>query len=141
MATFDLTTREGLRDPCGAAERKLAQNPRVETIAKFLQEVDEASDEERQSEAFQRRVWDRSPLYDLEPNATDGDLTKHLADAEFPRWFHELVVRHLPVDAQQRAERLDDRIGDAMALGSRGVLGQRIDTLVLYPKNSTCPKS
>ena len=87
---------------------------RVKTIATFLQEVNGASDEERQSEAFQRRVWERSPLYDLGPKAADGDLTKHLPDAEFRRWFHELVVRPLPKDPQRRAERLDDHIGETM---------------------------
>ena len=69
MATFDLRTPKGLRDACREADRKLAQDPqyveRVETTAKFLQELHEASGEERQSETFLRRVWDDNPLFEL----------------------------------------------------------------------------
>jgi hypothetical protein len=53
MATFDMTTTEGLRNACEEAERRLEQIPgNVERIAKFLQEVAATSAEERQSETF-----------------------------------------------------------------------------------------
>ena len=109
MATFDLRTPKGLRDACREAERKLAQDPqyveRVETTAKFLQELDEASGEERQSKTFLRRVWDDNPLFGL--GHGDYDVSAALADSDFRRGFHDLTAGHLPSSAHERAVRLD----------------------------------
>ena len=112
MATFDMTTTEGLRDSCREAERRLDRDPeKVARNARFLQEVQESSAEERESEAFLRRVWDENPLYDLD-RRTDTDVTAVLADPEFRRWFRELTDGPLPEDPQARAERLDAHIAE-----------------------------
>ena len=112
MATFDMTTTEGLRDSCREAERRLDRDPeKVARNARFLQEVQESSAEERESEAFLRRVWDENPLYDLD-RRTDTNVTAVLADPEFRRWFRELTDGPLPEDPQARAERLDAHIAE-----------------------------
>ena len=67
MATFDLRTTEGLREACREAERRLKESPelveKIEEIAGFLQEVQETTAEDRESEAFQRRIWEQNPLF------------------------------------------------------------------------------
>ena len=82
---------------------------RVAEIAGFLQKVQRAGTAERESEAFQRRVWDDNPLYSLEESA-DLDITVFLADPKFRRWFRELIERPLPRDKQDRANLMDAHI-------------------------------
>lgn len=82
MATYDVTTKEGLRNACEEAVRRLEQIPDdVERIAKFLQEVNEASAEDRQGETFVRRVWDENPLFDL--GNGDYDVSAAFSDSDF----------------------------------------------------------
>ena len=115
MATSDhLTTTEGLRAACEEAERHLDGSPemveKITEIAEFLQEVQEATPKKRESEAFQRRIWDDSPLYPLEKHV-DMNLTEFLTDPGFRHWFCELIREPLPEDGQERAERLDALMG------------------------------
>ncbi len=111
MATSGLMTAEELRAACEEAERHLDGSPerveKIAEIAEFLQEVQEATAEKRESEAFQRRVWDDSPLYPL-PKKVDRDLIKFLNDPKFRHQFCELIRAPLPEDRQKRFERLDD---------------------------------
>ena len=120
MATVDVTTAEGRRNACDEAERRLEQNPGdVERIAKFLQEVSEASAEDRQSETFARRVWDENPLFDL--GHGDYDVSAAFADSDFRRDFHELTAKHLPTAPSERAVRLDEVLRDTLDLVLRFV--------------------
>ncbi len=136
MATFDLRTPIGLRDACREAERRLAQDPgdveRVETTAKFLQEVHGAPAEERQSETFLRRVWDESPLFDI--GHGDFDVSAALADSDFRRRFHALTTEHLPTALGERAGRLDEVLNTALDLVQRFVApdrgGRRLKPLI-----------
>ena len=118
MATFDLRTPKGLRDACREAERKLAQDAqyveRVETTARFLQELHEVTGEERQSETFLRRVWDDNPLFDL--GHGDYDVSAAFADSDFRREFHELTTGHLPIATDERAVRLDEVLNATVEL-------------------------
>ena len=129
MATFDMATTEGLRVACREAERKLAQDPqyveRVEATAKFLQEVHEASDEEQQSEAFLRRVWDESPLFDL--GGGDLNVSAALVDSDFRREFHSLTTEHLPTSPGERAVRLDEVLNTTLDIVQRFVAPDRSD--------------
>ncbi len=115
MATHDVTTAEGLQNACAEAKRRLELNPGdVERIASFLQEVNEVSSEDRQSETFVRRVWDESPLFDL--GHGDYDVSAAFADSDFRRRFHELTARHLPTAPSERAVRLDEVLRDTLDL-------------------------
>ena len=109
---IELRTEAGLGAACEEADRRLGTPElvaRVAEIAGFLQKVRRAGTEERESEAFQRLVWDDNPLYSLEESA-DLDITVFLADREFRRWFRELIERPLPKAKQDRANRLDAHI-------------------------------
>lgn len=115
MATFDLTiTEEELRDACREAERRLdGSREKVEKIAKmarFLQEVQGAAPEERESEEFQRRIWIEDTLYSLDSSSNEGEPPpEFLADPESRRWFCERI-QGPPDDPQVRARWLDERM-------------------------------
>ena len=81
MAQFDMTTIDGLRTACQEAERRLDQEPRVARIAGFLQEVQNATADERESEAFLHRIFEDS--HHLYPVPNKMDVQAALADPEF----------------------------------------------------------
>ena len=113
MAQFDMTTIDGLRTACQEAERRLDQDPKVATIARFLKEVDDATADERESEAFLRRIFEESPLYALSTGSKKMDVTTALSDPEFRRWFRELTDGPSPDDPQEKAAWLDERMNQA----------------------------
>ena len=109
---IELRTRRGLGAACEEADRRLGTPEmvaRVAEIAGFLQKVQRAGTAERESEAFQRLVWDENPLYRLSASA-DLDIAVFLADPKFRRWFRDLIERPLPTDKQDRANRMDAHI-------------------------------
>ena len=110
MATFDLRTTEGLREACREAERRLKESPelveKIEEIAGFLQEVQETTAEDRESEAFQRRIWEQNPLYDLQ-NTYPLSV---LADPEFRRFFRERTDGPVPDAPREKVGWLDERM-------------------------------
>ena len=109
MATVDLTTKEGLREACREAERRLDESPeKVAEIARFLQEVREATAEEWESEEFHERIWEENPLYTLDHARVPP--SESLTDPEFRRWFRERATGPYPDAPQERAGLLDDRI-------------------------------
>ena len=118
MATFDPSTPSGLRGACREAERRLVEDPeyveRVETAARFLRAVHEASDEERQSERFLHRIWDDNPLGDV--GQSNYKLSKALSDDAFRQQFHELISDPLPDTSSERARRLDAMFAAALTL-------------------------
>ena len=115
MATFDMTTTEGLRIACHEAEASFAQEPdNVERMASFLQEVHETPVEERQSETFLRRVWDDNPLGGV--GNGDYDVRAALSDDSFRRDFHGLTNSSLPGTPAERATRLDGIIAETLNL-------------------------
>jgi len=127
MATFDLSSPGGLRDACREAERRLVEDSeyvdRVETTAKFLREVHEASDEERQSDVFLHLIWDDNPLGDV--GQGDYDLSKALSDDGFRQQFHDLISDPLPDTSSERARRLDEVFARTLTLVQRIVLPKR----------------
>ncbi len=109
MTTFDMTTADGLRDACREAERRLDEQ--AETIARhaeFLQTVHGAAVEDRETERFQRLVWEENPL----DNADRGDLdvSAALADGDFRRRFHERIRGSLPEGRSGRTDWLDQAL-------------------------------
>ena len=113
MAKFDLKTTEGLRDACREAERRLDESPEmVEKIAEFLQKVQEATADERASEAFLRLIWEQNPLYDfhLLPHLRPG-LDAALTDPKFRGWFRD-ITDGPPEDVQEKATWLDERMDE-----------------------------
>ena len=118
MATFDSSTPSGLRCACREAERRLVEGPeyvgRVEIAARFLREVHEASDEDRQSEVFLHRIWQDNPLGDV--GHGDYDLSEALSDNGFRRQFHELISAPLPDTSSERSRRLDAVFAQALTL-------------------------
>lgn len=106
MATFDLKKTEGLRGACREAERRLDESPemveKIAKIAEFLQKVQEATADERASEAFLRLIWEQNPLYDfyLATHLRPGPDAA-LIDPEFRGWFLE-ITDGPPEDVQGR---------------------------------------
>ena len=136
---------EELRAACEEAERHLDGSPemveKIAGIAKFLQGVQEATPEERESEAFQRRVWDDSPLYSLSKDA-DRDLTEFLIDPEFRHWFCELIRTPLPEDRQERAERLHGLMQETYGrLGARPLAKTTRAFAAFFPHDFTAVSS
>ena len=113
MAQYDMTTIDGLRTACEKGERRLDQDPRVARIAGFLQEVQNATPDERESEAFLHRIFEDSPLYPV-PNKMDVQAA--LADPEFRRQFRELTDGPPPKNAGERAVWLEKRRTSAKKL-------------------------
>ena len=117
MATFDLKKTEGLRDACREAERRLDESPemveKIAKIAEFLQKVQEATADERASEAFLRLIWEhnQNPLYyfHLQPSLIPG-RDAALTDPEFREWFRDLTDGPAPEDAQEKVTWLDERM-------------------------------
>ena len=114
MATFDLKKTEGLRGACREAERRLDESPemveKIAKIAEFLQKVQEATADERASEAFLRLIWEQNPLYDfhLQPSLIPG-RDAALTDPEFRGWFRD-ITDGPPEDVQGKATWLDERM-------------------------------
>ncbi len=110
MATFDIRSKEGLREACREAERRLNSSPelvkKIEEIAGFLQEVQKATADERESEAFQRRIWEENPLYNLVHARVPPSAS--LADPEFRRWFRERTSGPYSDATQERVGWLDE---------------------------------
>ena len=102
--TFDLDTPEG-RDALAAAER-LVRKYHVAPRATFLREVHETGADERVSEAFQRRIWERNPIYSASSTLVAA-LEPAVTDPEFRRWFVERTGGPLPDDPQERTDWLD----------------------------------
>lgn len=117
MATFDLKKTEGLRGACREAERRLDESPemveKIAKIAEFLQKVQEATADERASEAFLRLIWEhnQNPLYyfHLQPSLIPG-RDAALTDPEFREWFRDLTDGPAPEDAQEKVTWLDERM-------------------------------
>lgn len=111
MATFDLKKTEGLRGACREAERRLDESPemveKIAKIAEFLQKVQEATADERASEAFLRLIWEQSPIYGAS-NALSAEAA--LTDPEFRRWFRDITDGPAPEDAQEKVTWLDKRM-------------------------------
>ena len=110
MTTFDLTKTEGFPDACREAGRRLDAPKMVEKaadIAEFLQKVQETPAEERTSEAFQRLIWEQSPIYGAS-NTLSAEAA--LTDPEFRRWFCDTTDGPAPEDAQERVAWLDERM-------------------------------
>ena len=109
MATVDdIRTEEGLREACREAERRLDESPeKVAEIVGFLQEVREATAEERESEEFHHRIWEENPLYGLEHTLQPSP--ESLADPGFRRWFRDRT-KGAPEGPQERAGWLDERM-------------------------------
>ena len=112
MAQFDMTTIDGLRTACQEAERRLDQDPRVARIAGFLQEVQNATADERESEAFLHRIFEDT----LYPVPNKMDVQAALADPEFRRQFRELTDGPLPENPGERAVWLEKRRTSAKKL-------------------------
>ena len=104
--TFDLDTPAG-RAACEEAERRVRQSPEVATLAAFLREVQETGADERESEAFQRRIWERNPIYSASSTLVAA-LEPAMTDPEFRRWFVERTGGPLPDDPQERTAWLEE---------------------------------
>ena len=108
MATFDLTKTEGFRDACREAERQLDESSKLvektAESAEFLQRVQAATADERESEEFQRLIWEQNPLYGSDGTLSPGEA---LTNSEFRQWFCE-VTEGPPEDAQKRVTWLDE---------------------------------
>ena len=117
MAAFDLKTPKGLRDACREAERRLQQDTEsVGRNAGFLQRVQEATGEERETVDFMRLLWgEENLLYELS-NAKAMNVSIAIYNSAFPRPFLELIDGPLPEDVQKRAKELDDRMDKAREL-------------------------
>ena len=102
--TFELDTPAG-RDAFAAAER-LVRQYHVETRATFLREVHETGADERESEAFQRRIW--SGVLDNFPIRPQLSVEPAVTDPEFRRWFCERTAGPPPEDPQERTDWLDE---------------------------------
>ncbi|MCY4373394.1 MAG: hypothetical protein OXC31_06425 [Spirochaetaceae bacterium] len=116
MAAFDLKTPKGLRDACREAERRLQQDSEsVGRNAGFLQRVQEATGEERETVDFMRLLWEENLLYELS-NAKAMNVSIAIYNSAFPRPFLELIDGPLPEDVQKRTKELDDRMDKAREL-------------------------
>ena len=112
---YDLTTDEGLRSAYRTAERLLDEKVTARN-AEFLQQVRDTPEAERDSEEFQRLVWDENPLAGL--GHGDYDVSGALADLDFRRQFRELTGRSLPEGpkkynrapkaGEERAKKIDE---------------------------------
>ena len=115
MANLKMETLEGLRAACQRADRRLGQHQEsIQTNARFLREVAELSEKERESEIFLRRIWDENPLGDL--GHGDYDLSKALSDDGFRHRFHGLINNPLPDTPSERAIRLDAMFAETLTL-------------------------
>ena len=106
MTTFDMTTADGLGNACREAERRLEEQ--AETIARhaeFLQTVHGVAVEDRESEHFQRLVWEENPSDTADRG--DLDVSAALADGDFRHRFHERVRGPLPERPSDRTDWLD----------------------------------
>ena len=113
---FDMTTRDGLRAACREAERRLDRKPaKVAKVARFLQEVRDASTEERETVKFMILLWVDNPLYDV-PKEMNASIAIYNSASAFPHRFLELIDTDLPENPQERADELDDRIHGAKKL-------------------------
>ena len=110
MAAVDLTTKEGLREACREAERRLDESPelveKIAEIARFLQEVAEATAKEWESEEFHERIWEENPLYGLEHTLQPPSES---LDDGFRQWFRDRI-KGAPEAPKERAGWLDERM-------------------------------
>jgi hypothetical protein len=91
MAQFEMKTIDGLKTACQEAERRLKQKTaEVETNARFLQRVQEASDDERATQDFMRLLWVDNSLYRLS-NERAMNASIAIYGSTFPRPFLELI--------------------------------------------------
>ena len=109
----NLTTVDGLRSACRAAETMLDQEQTAES-ARFLQEVQRASAADWENEVFLSRLWNENPLTDR--GAGDWyQVEAALANAKFRRDFRELIQETLP-QGKERAIRLDEILNSTLDL-------------------------
>ena len=113
MARFNMKTRDGLRAACREAEQRLHGDKRVAAIAQFLQNVQDATVDKRESEAFLRLIFKENPLYSVDNSWPEK---APLADPEFRRQFHELTGGPPPKAPVERAAWLEERRHSAKKL-------------------------
>ena len=146
MAQFEMKTIDGLKTACQEAERQLKQKTaEVETNARFLQRVQEASDDERATQDFMRLLWVDNSLYRLS-NERAMNASIAIYGSTFPRPFLELIDAPLPEDVQERARELDVRMDKARGLAwPSNPIGSTVGTTrtfaTLFPHDFTTHRS
>ena len=113
MASFDLSTESGMRAACVEAERRLGEvRHDVGRVAGFLDEIHRTPLEERESAAFQQRIWDDNPIAEKGRETQVGEAW---SDPDFRRQFQQLLSVRLP-EGPQRSVSMDRVLADTLSL-------------------------
>lgn len=109
MAESKLQRPELLRDACEGIEKDWASGSHraqwLRNIADFINWFREASEPERASEAFQRKLWDENPVAAV--GQGNIDITPVIEDPEFRRWIAVELGRKLDGDITSRRSHIE----------------------------------
>ncbi|TQE99681.1 MAG: restriction endonuclease [Spiribacter salinus] len=109
MTETKLQSAQALREACENAEKRLKAEPGgsqwVADIAKFIDWFQNASDEERTSEEFQRKLWDENPVSAIGQGSID--ISTVIDDPEFRRWSAHALSVTFEQDAISRRKHIE----------------------------------
>ena len=109
---FDLTSATGLKAACAQAHASLNRD-RVQTLVGLLRDIRDSSETERARKDFQDRVWRDKTLWPGGLMNEEG-FSGLLESAEFRTWFASQTVQSLPIDSEQRTQRLKELLSEVL---------------------------
>jgi len=123
MTVIKLQQSKELRRAAEAVRKDIAESPGkshwISEIAKFIEWFRNASDQERASVEFQRKLWDENPVAAIGQGRIDVSLV--LEDQDFRNWLVTELSRDFGEDAAARRKHID-----ALAKRLRGKLGETL---------------
>ncbi len=138
---LDLKSAEGLRRACEAAAERL-DGDRARSLAAFLEEVRDATGEERSSEGFQQRIWADSLVW--KGGSSPREINRAIEAHDFRAWLAERSLEPLPADPEVRAQALESLLKDLrdrIRTANRGDWAPWVEPLrtlaILFPADFT----
>lgn len=123
MTTSRIRQPDALRSACEAAEKEMAERAGkshwIAQISEFINWFRQASERERASEDFQRKLWDDNPVAAIGQGRID--VSPVLKDREFRTWLASELSRDLGEDVAARHKHID-----SLAKRLRGKLGDSL---------------
>ena len=125
---------ERLRNACNTVQNTGWE----EDIFDLLQDVEQASPDERRGAVFHRRIWDENPISDL-PRG-NIDVSQAISNMEFRQWLADVSFRPLPANRHNALEKIHQDLVDRVSkLGvSKSPLAKGTRLLAaLFPRDFT----
>jgi len=111
--SFDLKTKDKLRNACLEAERQLDQES-IAHNASYLEQVSRTPEAERDREEFLRLVWVENPLVNINKTGGAYDVTAALSVPHFRRQFLKFTTLSPSDESADRSVRLDSAYNDTL---------------------------